>query len=139
MSHHHATADLAQIATITASPAQTRVDRNFGLPTGLYVGTVVSYLAFLGMMSALFMTGELAIPMVIFTFFIVMAFGLCGLWTRMQPENSTAPLSWGQFSNRGIVTATGPLTAWEATAQVLLLPVLIVFWGVCIAVIVALT
>ena len=139
MSLHHATADLADIATISANPKQTQVDRNFGLPTGLYVGTVAGYLAFLGIMSSLFMTGELAIPMVIFTLFIVMAFGLCAVWSRMQPDNPTRPLSWGQFSNFGIMTASGPLSAWEATAQVLLLPVLIVFWGVCIGLIVALT
>lgn len=129
--------ELADVAVTTAAPVQTRVERNFGLPTGLYVATVGAYLAFLGIMSAAFLTGELAIPMVIFVLYIIMAFGLAGFWTRMRPDNPTAPLSWGQFRNRGIVTETGPLTAFEAGVQVLMLPLLIVGWGVAIAIIAA--
>lgn len=137
MSKHISTAELVQVAVVTDSPVQTKVERNFGLPTGLYVGTVGAYLAFLGVMSTLFLTGELAIPMVIFAFYIVMVFGLPGVWQKMKPNNDTSPLSWGQFRNRGIVTETGPLTAREASVQVLILPVLILVWGLAIAVIVA--
>ena len=39
--------------------------------------------------------------------------------------------------NRGIQTATGPLSGGAALVQVLILPALILFWGVCVAVIVA--
>lgn len=138
MSQRISTAQLADVAHVTDSPARTRVNRNFGLPTGLYVATVGAYLAFLGVMSALFLTGELAIPMVLFVGYIVMAFGLCGVWQTMKPENDSGPLTWGQFVNRGIVTETGLLGAKEATIQVLILPVLILFWGMAIAVIVAL-
>lgn len=132
-------AELARIAEVSAAPVRTRVDRNFGLPTGLYVATVALYLAFMGVMTSLFLNPSLAIPLVVMVGFIIVAFGLAGMWTTMQPDNDTSPLSWGQFSSRGIQTLSGHLTAGEASAQVLILPVLILVWGLAIAVIVALT
>lgn len=131
--------DLARIATVTDAPARTKVDRNFGLPTGLYIATVAAYLAFMGVMSALFLNPQLLIPLAVMAGFIVFSFGVAGKWSTMQPANDTSPLSWGQFSNRGIQTLSGPLTAGEATVQVLILPVLILVWGCAIAVIVAFT
>ena len=139
MAEHISQQELTRIANITDAPARTRVDRNFGLPTGLYVATAGLYLAFLGLMTTLFGNPALAIPLAVMAGFIVMFFGLCGLWTKMQPENPTAPMSWGQLSARGIQTLSGPLTSSEAAAQVLILPVLIMVWGFSIAVIVALT
>ena len=137
MSQRIAGAELADVATVSATPTQTRVDRNFGLPNGLYVATVGLYVAFLAIMASLFLNAELIIPMVLFVGFIVFAFGLAGYWAAMGPENDSKPLSWGQFSNRGIQTLSGPLTSGEASAQVLILPVLIVVWGLAIAVIAA--
>ena len=139
MSERIATHQLNQVATVSAAPIQTRVDRNFGLPTGLFVATVGLYLFFLATLTTMFGNAELIIPMTVMMGFVVIAFGLAGKWAAMKPDNDTRPLSWGQFSNRGIQTLSGPLTAGEASVQVLLLPVLIVFWGLCIAVIAALT
>jgi hypothetical protein len=118
---------------------RTTVDRNFGLPTGLYVATVGLYLAFIGVMATTFMNPELAIPMVILAGFVLMTFGLAGYWAKMKPDNDTAPMSWGQFASRGIDTLSGRLTANEAAVQVLTLPVLILGWGLAVAVIVAFT
>lgn len=139
MAEHISQQELSRIAVITDAPARTRVDRNFGLPTGLYAATVGLYLGFIGLMAVLFLNPELVIPMVIFAGFILFSFGLAGFWTRMNPDNPTAPLSMGQFSSRGIQTLSGHLTAGEAAVQVLVLPVLIMAWGLAIAVIVALT
>ena len=139
MSQRITTAELSAVAAVTPAPATTKVDRNFGLPTGLYAATVGLYLGFIGLMAVLFANPELAIPLVIFAGFIIFGFGLAGFWTRMTPDNPTAPLSWGQFANRGIQTLSGPLTAGEASAQVLMLPILILFLGLCIAVVVAIT
>ncbi|GFM28284.1 uncharacterized protein PY1_contig-04-332 [Novosphingobium sp. PY1] len=130
---------LQQLARITDAPVRTRVERNFGLPTGLYVATVALYLGFIGVMASLFMNPELAIPMVVFAGFVVFAFGLAGYWAKMKPDNDTAPLTWGQFGSRGIDTLSGRLTASEAAIQVLMLPVLILGWGLAVAVIVAFT
>ena len=139
MSQRISTPELTQIATVSDAPVLTRVDRNFGLPTGLYVATVGLYLFFLATLTTMFGNAGLIIPMTVMMGFIVIAFGLAGKWATMKPANDTKPLSWGQFSNRGIQTLSGPLTVGEASVQVLLLPVLIVFWGLSIAVIAALT
>jgi hypothetical protein len=129
--------------TPVSLPTQPResmvVDRSFGLPTGLYVATVCLYLAFIGVMAGVFLNPELAIPMAVFAGFVLMAFGLAGAWTKMKPDHDTAPPSWGQFASRGIDTLSGRLTANEAAVQVLLLPVLILGWGLAVAVIVAFT
>lgn len=122
----------------TAAGSQAFVERGFGLPTRLYAATVALYLGFIAVMAASFLDTELAIPMVIFAGFVVFAFGLAASWTWMRPENDTAALDWGQFRVRGIETSSGRLTAGEATIQVLLLPVLILGWGLAVAVIVAL-
>ncbi|MCB2061762.1 MAG: hypothetical protein R3E09_03625 [Novosphingobium sp.] len=137
MSQKISSVELAQVATATDAPVRTKVDRNFGLPNGLYAATVGLYFGFLAIMTALFMNPELAIPMVLFAGVIIAGFGICGIWATMNPENDTSPLSWGQFANRGIQTLSGHLTASEAAAQVLILPALIVCWGLAIAVIVA--
>lgn len=135
LAHH----DLQDRAIVTTAPARTTVDRSFGLPTGLYVATVGLYLAFIGLMATLFLNPELAIPMVLFAGFVIFAFGLAGFWTKMKPDHAGAPLSWGQFASRGIDTLSGRLTASEATIQVLTLPVLILGWGLAVAVVVAFT
>lgn len=137
MSQHVSHAELASVANVAAAPAQTKVNRTFELPAGLYAITVGCYLGFLGLMSVLFMNGELALPMVAFVISIVGGFGLGYKWVAMQPGNDSQTLTMGQFSNRGIQTLSGRLTAAEASAQVLILPVLLLAWGCAIAVIYA--
>lgn len=127
-------------ARIVDSPAAERtpheVDRNFGLPTALYGATVACYLGFLAIVGAAFANPVLLIPMVIFAFTILAGFGVPTIWTRFA-GNSTAPQTMGEFEARGIMTHTGPLTARDASLQVLVLPVLLVMWGIAVAVIVA--
>lgn len=139
MSQRLSQEQLSDLAVVTEAPVRTRVDRNFGLPTGLYLATVALYLGFIGLMAALFLNPELAIPMVVFAGFVVMAFGLAGYWAKMKPENDTTPLTWGQFASRGVDTLSGKLTANEAAIQVLTLPVLILGWGLAVAVVTAFT
>jgi hypothetical protein len=139
MAQHISQQDLARIATITDAPVLTKVDRTFGLPTGLYAATVGCYVAFIGVMAAALMNPGLAIPMTIFVLFIVAGFGIPTVWARMKPESDSLPLTYDQFRHRGIDTHTGRLTASEASIQVLMLPVLILAWGIASAVIIALT
>lgn len=137
MSQHVSQADLTAVASVTDAPVQTRVDRTFELPAGLYGLTVACYLGFLGLMSVLFMNGELVLPMVAFVVSIIGGFGLGWKWVAMNPGNDARTLTMGQFASRGIQTLSGRLTAAEASAQVLILPVLLMCWGVAVAVIFA--
>ena len=134
-------------ARVVEAPAlaprhQVEVDRNFELPTALYGATVACYLTFLAITAAAFMAPALAIPMVIFAFFIVAGFGVPTIWTRLKNNgleaNETHPMTLGRFEAKGIMTHTGPCSARDASVQVLILPVLIVLWGIAAVTIAAL-
>ena len=137
MAQHISQADLAAVAQVSDAPVQTRVNRSFELPAALYGVTVACYLGFLGLMSLLFMNSELVLPMVAFVIAIVGGFGLGYKWVAMKPDHGDDTLSSGQFGNRGIQTLSGRLTAFEASTQVLILPVLLMVWGIAIATICA--
>jgi ABC-type dipeptide/oligopeptide/nickel transport system permease component len=129
-------------ARIVESPAdapvrhQVEADRNFGLPTALYGATIACYLGFLLIVGTAFATPVLAIPMAVIVLLIVAIFGVPAIWTRLK-GNTSEPETLGEFETRGIMTNTGRLSAGEASAQVLVLPVLLVCWGLAIAVIAA--
>jgi hypothetical protein len=115
---------------------QVDVDRNFGLPTALYGATVAGYLGFLVIVGSAFANPVLAIPMAIFVLFIIAGFGIPAIWTRLA-GNASAPQTLGEFETRGIMTNTGRLAPRDAAIQVLILPVLLVIWGLAVAVIAA--
>jgi hypothetical protein len=115
---------------------QVEADRNFGLPTALYGATVVCYLGFLAIVGTAFANPVLAIPMAIIVLLIAAAFGVPAIWTRLR-DNASSPETLGEFETRGIMTNTGRLAPRDATIQVLILPVLVVVWGLAIAVIAA--
>lgn len=115
---------------------QVEDDRNFGLPKALYGATVACYLGFLAVVGSAFASPGLAIPMAIFVVFIFAGFGVPALWTRLAGNTSTAQ-TMGEFGLKGIMTATGRLAPRDATIQMLILPVLLVVWGLAVAVIAA--
>jgi hypothetical protein len=128
----------ARIVAPPEAPVRHQVesDRNFGLPTALYGATVAGYLGFLLVVGSAFANPVLAIPMAIFVVFIIAGFGLPMLWTRLA-GNTSEPQTLGEFEAKGIQTNTGRLAARDATIQVLILPVLLVVWGLAVAVIAA--
>ncbi len=123
-------------ATTDAPRNQVDTDRNFELPTALYVATVGCYLAFLAITWMTFAAPMLAIPMAIFAVFIAAGFGVPTIWTRLK-GNVSRPLDPGTFARMGVTTNTGPCTARDAVVQMLILPVLIVVWGCAVAIIAA--
>jgi hypothetical protein len=134
MSVHLSAKQFQDVANRVAVPNfRQDVDRTFELPTRLYVATVGLYFAFLAVMAIGFQTREMILPMAIFVIYIVMAFGVPAMWARMKPDNDSQALDWLEFSENGIVTMTGLTRAKDATAQVLVLPVLIFFWGAATA------
>lgn len=129
----------ARIVELPQAPAvrhQVESDRNFGLPTALYGVTVGCYLAFLAITGVAFANPGLALPMTIFALFIVAGFGVPTLWVRLK-GNVSEPASLGEFRAKGIMTATGPLKARDALIQMLILPVLLVLWGMAAVIIAA--
>ena len=136
----HFTRELvAEQARIVEAPvARHEVDRTFELPKGLYVATVGLYLGFLAVMATGLPTPGLAIPMAIFAIFIVAAFGVPTIWTRLAPATPKKAMRFDQLKARGIQTHTGLLPARDATVQVLILPVIVFAWGITAVTIAAL-
>lgn len=129
----------ARVVAQPQAPAvrhQVESDRNFGLPTALYGATVACYLGFLVIVGSAFANPVLAIPMAVIVLLIAAFFGVPALWTRLR-GNTSEPATLGTFERSGIMTNTGHLSAGEASAQVLILPVLLVVWGLAVAVIAA--
>lgn len=124
---------IAERATIHAEPPaafqQPPVDRTFELPRALYVATVACFLGFLAVMAVGFSSPGLILPMAIFVFFIVAGFGLPTIWATLKPDSDSKALDLARFGKHGIQTLTGHTTATQATVQVLILPVLILMWG----------
>jgi hypothetical protein len=138
MSIHYTAETFADAGIVRkAVPFETKVARSFDLPPVLHAATVGLYLAFLGVMAFAFQDRGLIIPMAIFVMYIVMAFGVPAMWVRMKPTHPSKALRWADFSRFGIDTYTGNLSAKDATSQVLMLPILILGWGLAIAVIAA--
>ncbi|MFN4020528.1 MAG: hypothetical protein ACK4IC_08420 [Erythrobacter sp.] len=129
-------------ARIVGSPAaapvrhQVEADRNFGLPSALYGVTIACYLGFLVIVGTAFANPVLAIPLAVIVLLIAAAFGVPAIWTRLR-DNASEPETLGEFETRGIMTNTGRLTARDASTQMLILPVLLVLWGLAVAVIAA--
>jgi hypothetical protein len=138
MTSHLTDSAINAIADVHTNPQPTIADRSFEVPTRLYVATVGAYLTFLAILAIGLRSRGLMIPMAIFTVYIMMAFGLPTIWTKMNPKHRSRAMSWGQFSLHGIETATGPVTARDASVQILILPAMILIWGLVGVIVVAL-
>ena len=114
------------------------VDRTFELPRGLYVATVGLFLGFVAVTALGFANPEMILPAAIFAIFIVAGFGVPAIWTRMEPQAPARAMTWQRFRREGISTLTGHNTAAQATVQVLILPALILVWGIATVMIAAL-
>lgn len=135
---------IAQVARIvaphpSAPPVVSHPPRTFELPGVLYGLTVTAYLGFVAVLATAFATRLMILPVAIIAILIVAGFGVPALWVRMQPDDAGTPLTWGQFSQRGIMTHTGRISAGDATIQVMILPTLILLWAGAVATIAALT
>lgn len=131
-------AEKAIIHDATAMRTPTTVDRTFELPAALYAGTAVSYLAFMAVMVLGFGNPALILPIAVIVFFLIMAFAVPAVWMRLKPDHAQRLTSWARFQRHGVMTAFGRSSASAATIQVLILPVLILLWGLAAVTIAAL-
>jgi hypothetical protein len=113
-------------------------DQTFEFPAPLFAVSLGLFAAFLVVMTIGFGNPALAIPMAICAIFLVGFFGIPALFVREAPDYANKAMSWGQFRMRGIDTLTGRLPAGEAVVQMLVLPVLLVVWGLACIIIAAL-
>ena len=123
-------------APVIAPPLTERActDQNFELPTGLYVAMAAMFTGFVAVLALVLRGGHLAVAFGAIFAFIGVYFGVPFLFPKMAGSSRSKPLSWDEFSDRGIVTATGHSTGRDAAILVLLLPSLIFCFGLAVAV-----
>lgn len=131
---------IAEHAIVHEAPAvrlPTSVDRNFELPTGVYLAMGGMFLAAALVMALGFAAPMMVVPTAIIAVFIGMFFAVPALWVRMKPDQPQQAADWYRFRRQGIMTPYGRSSASAATTQVLILPALILFWGVAVVTIAA--
>jgi hypothetical protein len=120
---------------IVAAPSRRACeDQTFEIPVGVYVAMGLMFAGFIAVLSFAFSDGHMAVGYGIIFTFLGAFFAVPALFPAMAPQSSKA-LSWFDFRHRGIATATGSTSAREATILVLILPFLILCFGIAVAVI----
>ena len=125
---------------IVAAPEKRAChDQTFEIPTAIYVAMVSMFAGFIAVLSFAFRGGHMAVVYGVVFAFIAAFFAVPALFPGQAPEQSRAKaLSLFDFGHRGIATATGRASAGEATALILVLPFLILCFGIAIATIASL-
>ena len=139
MSNQFSRTELAQAGMVVQPPALRRnlAERSFGLHPALFVATISAYVAFLGIMTTVFVSPELVVPFAICFVYVAMAFGTPAMWARISPRPEGRYQSWAESREEGLKIATGRISSGGAIAQVLVLPVLIVGWALAMGIILA--
>ena len=106
--------------------------RLFDLPPALWATMIASYVVFL--LALLGATGgaRAAFAIAIAAVYVAMFFGTARALLRQGPSQPDSPL---QSTGAVLQTAFGSLTRREVYAQVLIVPVVVAFFGIAIAVV----
>lgn len=112
-------------------------DQSFELPPGIYVAMALMFAGFVGVLAFAFHSNMAVSYGVIFAF-LAAYFAVPALFPRMaRGHSATKSLGWSAFRENGIVTATGHASSLEATILVLLLPFLILCFGIAVTIVAA--
>ncbi len=112
--------------------------RHFDLPVALHAGYFGLILAYLAVMFAGFRAPGMILPIAICVIFTAAFYVVPALWSGMKPGHDDRPLPLQALLAKGIRTHTGWCRGRDAVAQVLLLPILILAWGLVVVSIAAL-
>jgi hypothetical protein len=124
---------------IVAAPLQRASDdQTFELPGGLYVAMATMFAGFIAVLALAFRGGHMAVSYGVIFAFIGLYFAIPAIFPQMKAEGRTKALSWAMLRYKGIQTATGRSSATEATVLVLLLPFVVLCFGIAVATIAAL-
>ncbi|RSY80609.1 hypothetical protein DAH66_15675 [Sphingomonas koreensis] len=122
----------AQAFADAAPLRRNRGEHVFDLHPALHIALFGGFFAYLGIMWAAFGEKGLAIPFAIFAIFLAAAFIVPAWWARVAPGEGRKP-GWNEFLGEGIVCETGRLDAGGAMVQVLIMPVMLIGWGLFLA------
>jgi hypothetical protein len=130
---------LAQGEIATAPADRACRDQSFELPTGIYIAMATMFTGFVAVLGLAFRGGHMAVVVGVIFAFIAAFFAVPATFPRIAArETRTRALSWSEFADRGILTATCHSSAREATTLVLLLPCLILMFGIAVVTIASL-
>lgn len=116
-----------------AQPA-ARAPHVFDLHPALHAAVFGGFFVYLSIMWASFADSGLAIPFVVFAIFLAASFIVPAIWARIVPQAGPRE-RWGDFMARGVDCATGRLDAGAAMVQVLIMPAMLILWGLAVAII----
>jgi multidrug efflux pump subunit AcrB len=134
MSIHIPAAEMEGRARLVEAPAgRRRGQRAFDVHPAVHGFTIAAYATFATILCATFMAPGMIIPAAIVAVSVVALFLTPGLWARVVPDDGKPRQSWAEFMDEGVYTFTGRLTAGQAMAQILTLPILAVFLAIVMA------
>ena len=113
-------------------------DQTFELPGAIYVAMALMFVGFVAILG-FSLSEHMAVSLGVIFFYLAAFFTVPAILSRTNLEgSSTRSLSIFEFADKGIATATGRVRGGDATILVLLLPFVILTWGVAIAIVAAL-
>jgi hypothetical protein len=117
-----------QDAIVHAAPPlrRNRGERVFDLHPGVHAMVIGLWMAFVLILCAAFMAPEMIVPAAIVVISVVALFLTPALWARVVPDDGLRRQSWAEFMSEGVECITGRLTAGQALAQIMTLPILLV-------------
>lgn len=124
---------------VTAPAKRACEDQSFEVPTAIYAAMVTMFVGFIAVLSLAFRGGHMAVVYGVIFAFIGAFFAVPALFPgQVSEQDRTKALSLFDFGHRGITTATGRVSARDAAILVLLLPFLILCFGIAVATIASL-
>ncbi len=119
------------------APHRGEYGLTFDLHPALFALTFGGYMVYIAIMAAAFADKEMVLPVAIFFLFVIAGFGTPALWARVAAPAPGERPAWATFMREGFECLTGHVSAKGAMVQVLIMPVLLLFWGVSVAIIAA--
>ena len=118
---------------VSAPVGRACTDQTFELPLGIYVAMAALFAGFVGVLGSSFRSGHLAVAYGVICVFIAAFFAVPAIFSGVGGRFfGSQAMTWMDFRERGISTATGHSSAREATILVLLLPFLILCFAIAV-------
>jgi hypothetical protein len=125
---------LARDEIVSGPIERACTDQTFELPTKIYAAMAIMFAGAITVLCLAFREHMAVTAGVLFAF-LAAFFAIPATFSVAAPEHGSKALSWFDFTNRGIATATGRTGALEATILVLILPFLILCWSIAVVII----
>ena len=140
MTVRHQPAVLLQRDEIVAPPVGRACDdHSFEFPTAIYGAMAALLFGFMAVMAIGLAAPGLAVPMGINFAFLIAFFAVPAIFVNGSPEHvGSRALRWSDFMREGVDTATGRTPGGEALVLTLMLPFLILCWGLAVVTIASL-